>query len=80
MKFKESKVERINDVTHDKKVSNPYHTCGVIGIGVGLFNTIDSTVVGINNSEICNIDDLGRLIEELQMLKDSIEEETGLEL
>lgn len=80
MKFKESKVERINEVTHDKKVLNPYHTFGVIGIGVGLFNTIDSTVVGIMNSQICEIDDLGRLIEELQMLKDSIEEETGLEL
>lgn len=80
MRFNEVKVEKINDVLHEAKKANPYHSKMMIGVGIKLMNGIDRTVVAIDNQGFGEIEDLGRIIEELQMLKDAIEAETGLEL
>ena len=80
MKFTDAKVEKINDVLHDMKKANPYHSKREIGIGIQIFNGVGKTIVAIDNTGFANVEDLGRVIEELQMLKEAIENETGLEL
>ena len=79
MKFNEKTVNEINDTLVDKKRENPVSR-NVLGIGVNLRNSIDGSGAYLNNWQICKIDDLARIIEELTMLKEAIEEETGLEL
>ena len=80
MKINDAKVERINDVLYDMKKANPYHSKIEIGVGIKIFNVLGKTVVAKDNIGIANVEDLGRVIEELQMLKETIENETGLEL
>lgn len=79
MKFTDKKVNEIQEVLHEKKVDNPMSRL-VAGIGVGIDNVLGETHVMKDNNAICSIEDLGRMIEELTMLKEAIEEQTGIEL
>lgn len=79
MRFTEAKVEEINEVLSKKKKTKPISST-VTGIGVNIFNGVGKTIVARDNSGFCDIEDLGRMIEELQMLKEAIEEATGVEL
>ena len=75
MKFNEETINKIDKVLTDKKCLKPVHG-SMIGIGVHLE---DSKVYKCSDI-ICDVEELKRTIEELQMLKESIEEVTGLVL
>lgn len=81
MKFTESKIESINERLAEKKRSNPISK-NVIGIGIKLEEGINGATAFSNSGTcgwaICTVEDLKRTIEELTMLKESIEEETGI--
>lgn len=77
MKFTDSKIESINNTLDEKKRTNPYNG-KVIGIGINLNDGICGATVFKDNWGICSIEELGRMIEELTMLKEAIEEETGI--
>lgn len=77
IKFNENTINKINDSLSAKKKANPIDS-NVTGIGVNLRDSLSGTSAFLNNWQICEIKDLGRMIEELTMLKEAIEEETGL--
>ena len=77
MRFTEQTIENINNALTEKKKNN--RLCNnELGIGVNLSSSINGASAFINNWQICEVDKLNRMIEELTMLKEAIEEETGL--
>lgn len=74
MRLNEQTIIKINDVLTEKKRQNPIrpHVLSVLGI------ELYATSVCANEKYMFDIEDLGRAIEELQMLKESIEEVTGV--
>ena len=79
MRFTEEKINAINEALLKKKKAKPI-SHNVIGIGVHINNSICNTFAFSNNWQICDIEDISRMIEELTMLKEAIEEETGIVL
>ena len=78
--FTNEKFNEINETLHYKKRDNRFNDT-TIGIGVGLTMCYDDEVIVTQNGHtVCELYELGRMIEELTMLKDAIEEETGLVL
>lgn len=77
MKFTDSKINDINNTLVLKKSANPLNG-KAIGIGIHVENGLRGATAFKDNWMICEIDELSRMIEELTMLKESIEEETGL--
>lgn len=81
MRLAEVKIEAINNRLTEKKRENRIDN-NTIGIGIKLSDGLSGTSVVRNYSNmgwtLCDIDDLARTIEELTMLKEAIEEETGL--
>lgn len=77
MKFTEEKITAINGRLADKKRENPF-SFRQIGIGVNLDNSSSGATIFKDIMGFCNVEELSRMIEELQMLKEAIEEETGL--
>lgn len=81
MRFLAEKIEAINERLAEKKKSNPISR-NVIGIGIKLGEGINGATAFSNlgncDWQICTVEDLKRTIEELTMLKESIEEETGV--
>lgn len=80
MKFTKDMEERIDKALTDKKKEMPYRRGkgAIIGIGVGLFSDPFTTDVYRDDKWICELEDLSRMIEELTMLKEAIEEESGI--
>ena len=77
MKFTEEKIEAINNTCDEKKKANPI--CGKeIGLGINLDGSVGETTVFKNNWAICTVEELSQMIKELNMMKEAIEEETGL--
>ena len=79
MKFTEKKLEEIDRRFSAKLRENPIKD-HVIGMGVSLHPEDTYTMVCCCDDRIVEVNSLSRLIEELQMLKEAIEEETGLVL
>lgn len=79
MKFKEEKIEVINNTCDEKKKANPISR-HIIGIGIRLDNSVSKTIVLKDNWAICEVEELSQMIKELTMMKEAIEEETGLVL
>ena len=73
MRFTEDKLNAIDNRLTRKKKEDPVKN-NVIGVGIRLV----SLGVVKENTKICEVEDLKRVIKELTMLKESIEEETGL--
>lgn len=78
MKFTEEKLEAINKNLTEKKKAKPI-SFNEIGIGVNFRNSIMGASAFKDNWQLCEIEDISRLIEELGMLRDAIIEETGIE-
>lgn len=78
MRFTDEKIKAINENLSAKKKANPisFHE---IGIGVNLRNSIMGVGAFKDNWQLCEIEDIDRLIEDLEMLRDAITEETGIE-
>lgn len=79
MKFKEEKIEVINNTCDEKKKANPISR-HIIGIGIRLDNSVSKTIVFKDDWAICEVEELSQMIRELTMMKEAIEEETGLVL
>ncbi len=79
MKFTEAKIETINNTCDEKKKANPISR-HIIGLGIRLDNSLEGTIVLKNNWAICEVEELSQMIKELTMMKEAIEEETGLVL
>lgn len=77
MKFTEEKIKSIDEAMFEKLKENPM-AGRAVGIGVHLDNTPSGAWIYKNIMGFCKVEELGRVIEELQMLKEAIEEETGL--
>lgn len=80
MRFTESKIEAIDKNLSAKKKANPFINSSIVGIGIKLDNSINGITVFKDDTAVCTLAELNRVIEELTMLKESITEETGLEL
>lgn len=80
MKFREELESRIDIAMTNKKKATPYMNgkSVAIGIGVGLISDPFSTEVYRDGNWVCGLDELSRMIEELTMLKEAIEEEAGI--
>lgn len=77
MKFTDATIDRINNKLLDKKKANPVSSTEA-GIGIFIGNGLHGSSAIRNNTVICTLEDLDRTIEELTMLKEAIEEETGI--
>lgn len=79
MKFTEAKMEAIEKNFDNRLKANPISR-HVIGTGINLTESLNGTAIAKNMMVFADVEDLGRVIKELQMLKEAIEEETGLVL
>ncbi len=79
MKFTQAKMEAIEKNYDNRLKANPIRK-HVVGIGINLTESLNGTAIAKNNMVFADVEELDRLIKELQMLKDAIEEETGLVL
>ena len=77
MKLTQSKIESINKAIDEKKKANPMNH-GEVGIGINVHDSIGGLTVFKNNWGVCTIEELGRMIEELTMVKEALEEECGI--
>ena len=77
VRFTEEKIEAISANLDEKKKAKGINT---IGMGVNLRNaSFNTSVFFKDNWQLCEIEDISRLIEELEMLRDAITEEAGIE-
>lgn len=72
MTFKREKVDAINERLNSSRNRR--------SLGIELTNSLKGTGIVKDHMVFAEVDELGRLIEELQMLKSVIEDETGLDL
>lgn len=80
MKFNNETFDKISEQLYRKKKADPIDG-RTIGMGVGLEDLFSKrTVIAVDGMIVCEIEELTRMIKELQMLKETIEEVTGLEL
>lgn len=77
MRFSETKLKDIDDRFTQMKMENPIDRYRV-GIGVELVDGIHGATLCKNGLAFADVEELGRMIEELQMLKKAIETETGI--
>ena len=81
MRCTEEKIEAINEIVFEKKKENPISK-NVVGIGIKLSDSINGATAfsrsGNCDWSICTVEDLNRTIIELTMLKEAIEEESGI--
>lgn len=79
MKLTTTMLEKVEENLHEKKKANPLRG-KILGIGVNLRNSMNGATVFKNNYGVCSLEELSRMIEELTMLKEAIEEEAGIVL
>ena len=77
MKLTMKAIEKVNENLWNKKKENPMNG-SVIGIGVNMHDSFGGATVFKDNWGLCELEELGRMIDELTMLKEAIEEETGV--
>lgn len=73
MKFTQETEKKINELLKEKKYGDEVSR----RLDTRLTESFGESAV-VNGMCICNIENLGRVIEELAMLKESIEEVTGI--
>lgn len=79
MRFTEKTMDKINERLCEKKRENPIKD-NHIGLGVRLSEGLNGSIAIKDCVSVCSIEDLSRTIVELTMLKEAIEEETGIVL
>lgn len=79
MRFTEKTMAKINERLDEKKRANPIEG-NHIGLGVKLSEGLNGSIAIKDCVSVCSIEDLSRTIVELTMLKEAIEEETGIVL
>lgn len=73
MKITDAKVEAINNrINQLKKFED--------GLGINIDTTCGKTSIYKKNWGICDLEELSQMIKELNLLKQAVEEETGLVL
>ena len=77
IRFTEEMEKRIDINLGEKKKANPV-SGKVIGIGINIKDSLGGATVFKDNWGICTVNELSRMIEELTMLKEAIQEETGI--
>lgn len=77
MRFSETKMKDIDDRFTQMKMENPIDRYRV-GIGIELVDGLRGATLCKNGLAFADVEELGRMIEELQMLKEAIETETGI--
>lgn len=77
MRFSETKMKDIDGRFTQMKMENPIDRYRV-GIGIELVDSIRGATLCKNGLVFADVEELGRMIEELQMLKEAIESETGI--
>lgn len=77
MRFTEETIEALNNAIDEKKRQNPIsgHT---IGIGLNIRNGMKEPTIYKNNWEICELSELNRMIEELEMVRAALAETVGI--
>ena len=75
MKFTEQLIGRIERNADNKKKKSRYR----VGLGLNVQNSIGGATIFANNWGICEIEELQQMIDELTIMKQAIEEETGIE-
>ena len=73
-----SQIEHLYDANRKWEITN--NGLNRFGLGVNVVNseTSNNAVICINDTEICDIEDLGQLIAELEIMRNTITECTGL--
>lgn len=79
MMFTEEKTKDINNRLYEMKKAMPING-KLVGLGINIDTTMGKTSVYKNNWGLCDLDELGQMIKELTMLKQAVEEKTGLVL
>lgn len=77
MRFTEETIEALNDCIWEKKKQNPING-NLIGIGINIKNSISEPTVFKNNWAICELSELNRMIEELEMVRAALAETVGI--
>lgn len=79
MKLKKETLEKV-ERTLSKKKGEAFGRLG--GLGFETHGSVDETTISRNTTGcfICEIEELKQTIEELQLIKEAIEEVTGIEL
>ena len=73
-----SKIEHLYGENRQWEIEN--NGLNRFGLGVNVVNseTSNNTVVCVNDIEICDLEDLGQLVTELEIMRNTITECTGL--
>lgn len=74
MNFTDQKMGEINATLAEMKKNYPYE----LKVGISLCDSIGGAHILKDGMAFCSIDDLGGLIEELQMLRAAIKKESGV--
>lgn len=77
MRFTDETINRINEVLDSKKKDNPIASHH-IDIGVKLDSSFGGTSAYKGNWQLCEVEEISRMIEELTMLKEAITEISGV--
>ena len=75
MRLNEKFLEKIDKNYSDKHRNGRYKNCG---LGINVRDGFSGATVFKNNWAICELDELQQMIDELEMMKQAIEEETGI--
>lgn len=74
MKFTEKALEQI-DMAY---TANRRESAWECGLGINVRNGISGAKVYVNNWEVCPLEDLEQMIEELAIMRDTIKETIGI--
>ena len=74
MKINEMFLEKIEKNADKKKKNSPYK----VGLGLNVKNSLGGATVFTNGWAICTVEELQQMIDELTIMRDAIEEETGI--
>lgn len=77
MRFTEETIEALNNAIDEKKRKNPI-SGRTIGIGLNIRNGMKEPTIYKNNWEICELSELNRMIEELEMVRAALAETVGI--
>lgn len=69
--------DRVEKAFDEKKKANPINH-RVLGLGIDMYTGFEGTDVYRNGHYVCSLEELSRMAEELTMLKESVEEQTGV--
>lgn len=77
MRFTEETIEALNNAIDENKRAKPYKG-KIVGIGLNVQNSISEPTIYKNNWEICELSELDRMIEELEMVRAALPETVGI--